>query len=127
MACAQNIAADRGRRIHSRARGHGRRLRPGRPAVEHLSSSSACHRTDADTAANGQRYTIAQPNTAISGSWSDGRSERHPRGDGLHPSKGSTVSSSDLNATDDPPDRTTDAEPATVGYSQHRSHTDADG
>jgi hypothetical protein len=124
MAFVQNIVADRRRRIHARARGHGRRVRPGCIAVEYPSPSSGCDRTHADSAANRQRHAVAQPNTITSCGWRGGRSDRHPRSDGLRPSKGAALSSSDCNATEHPPNHTPNAEPTPVGDPHGRSYAD---
>jgi hypothetical protein len=126
MAFVQNIVANCRRRFHARARGHGRCIRPCRAAVEYASPSSGSHRTDSDTAANRQHHAIAQPNATISGGWSTRLSDGHPSSNGLRPSKGAALSSSDSNASRDPPDRTTDAEPTPNGDPHARFHTDAD-
>jgi hypothetical protein len=94
--------------------------------VEHASPSSGSHRTDSDAAANRQHRAVAQPNATISRGWSIRPHHRDLNGPGLRPSKGAALGSSDVNAADDPPDRTADAEPATVGYSQRRPYTDAE-
>jgi len=80
MAFTQNLAADRRRRIHARAHGHGRRVCPRRVAVELPSPSSSCERTESDPAADRQHHTIAESH--------DGRCGRgfrygRPSADGL--------------------------------------------
>lgn len=123
MAFAQNIVRDRRRRIHSRARGHGRCLRPGRVAVERPSPSSGCRRTDSDTAANRQRHASAQSDATISRGWSGRPHGGYPGSDGLRTSKGAAVRSSSRDPKRYPPDAaaTTDPDP------HDPSHPDADG
>jgi hypothetical protein len=123
MAFVQNIVAERRRRIHSRARGHGRCVRPGCAAVELSSPSTCSHRAGSDTAVDGERHAIAEPNPAIRRR-SRGSREGLTSGDGLRASEGAAIGSSSDDANGYSPDRRTNAHPATYG-DPHRD-SDAD-
>ena|ERR1700682_2555029 len=125
MAFAQNIV-DRRRRIHSRACGHGRRVRFRRVAMELPSPSSSRCRAESDTAAHRQRHTIAEPITTISRGWSRGFRDRCPSGDRLRPTEGSADPSSDGDSYGYPPDDTADDQPIADADSLDPTYANAD-
>jgi len=83
MAFAQNIVADRRRRIHSHASCPGRCVCAGRAAVELPSPGSRCDQTKLDTAAGCRRHGIAQSHATIGRC--RGPSDRHTSCDGIRP------------------------------------------
>jgi hypothetical protein len=92
--------------------------------MEHPSSSSGCHRTDADTATDRRRYAVAEPNASVRRG-GRGSHNRHPRADGLRQTEGAALDCSSLG---DPngysPDGASDI--ATVTDSDDCCHADAD-
>lgn len=83
MPFAQNIVPDRRSRIHFRARGHGRRVRPGRVPMEFAPPSSRRNRAESDTAANARRHALAKSIAVISCQWGCRSGDGYPSGDGL--------------------------------------------
>ena len=122
MAFAQNVVADRRRRIHSRACRHGRRVRFRRTAMELASAASSRGSTKSDTTANGQPHAIAELIATISSGCSHRPDVGHSGADG-HPFHSPAVSSSDGDPESDPPDAAT----ATDTDSLDPPHADADG
>jgi hypothetical protein len=132
MAFAQNIFRNRRKRVHGRARCHGRCLWPGRVAVEHASPSSRCDENDFVTGADGQRHAVAESHAITESHANVSRccscccGGGGPGAYGDRPSNGAAIGSSGAGAYGYPADA--DRHPAVADASTYGdSHRRSDG